>query len=103
MHTFKAKRMDGVDFRPNSHGEGRVHGVPAPGRIVMMVREGPGWVLLHDGTRENLTATSVVIWEPGDWVEYGSNAGEGLKTESYREKDLSEAEWKAMSAEVFWA
>jgi hypothetical protein len=64
----------------------------------MVVREGSGWVLLHDGTRENLTATSVVIWEPGDWVEYGSNTGEGLKTESYWEKDLSEAEWKAIFA-----
>jgi hypothetical protein len=101
MQTFKAKRMDGVDFRPNLYGGSQVHGVRAPGRIVMVVRAGSGWVLLHDGTRENLDATSVVIWEPGDWVEYGSGTGAGLKTESYWEKDLSEAEWKAIFAEVF--
>ena len=35
------------------------------GRIVMVVREGSGWVLLQDGTRENLTATNVVARDPG--------------------------------------
>jgi hypothetical protein len=39
-------------------GESQAHGVRAPGRIVMVVREGSGWVLLQDGTRENLTATN---------------------------------------------
>jgi len=37
----------------------------APRRIVMVVREGSGWVLLRDGTRENLTATNVVARDPG--------------------------------------
>jgi hypothetical protein len=101
MQTFKAKRVDGVDFSPNPWGEGRVHGLRAPGRIVMVVREGSGWVRLQDGTRENLTATSVVVWEPGEWVEYGSNAGEGCKTESYWADDLSEGEWKAIFTEAF--
>jgi hypothetical protein len=55
-------------------------GVRSPGHVVMVVREGSGWALLHDGTQENLTGTSVVIWEPGEWVELGSNTGEGLKT-----------------------
>jgi hypothetical protein len=60
-----------------------MHGVRAPGRIVMVVQEGSCWVRLQDSTRKNLTAKSVVIWEPGELVEHGSIAGEGYKTESY--------------------
>jgi hypothetical protein len=101
MQTFTAKRRDETDYPPNPWGESRVHGVRAPGRIVMVVREGSGWVLLQDGTRENLTATSVVTWASGEWVEYGTNAGEGLKTESHWAEDLSEEEWKAVFAEAF--
>ena len=67
----------------------------------MVVREGSVWVRLQDGTRENLTATSVVIWDQGDWVEYGSTTGEGCKTERYWTEDLSEEEWKAIFAEAF--
>jgi len=31
----------------------------------MVAREGSGWGLLQDGTRENLTAANVVTWDPG--------------------------------------
>jgi len=54
-----------------------------------------------NGTRENLIAKSVVIWESGDWVEYGFNTGEGYKAESYWQDDLSDEEWKATLADVF--
>jgi hypothetical protein len=101
MQTFIAKRWDEVEYPANSWGGTRAHGIRAPGRIVMVVREGSGWVLLQDGTRENLTATSVVTWEPGEWVEYGADAGEGWKTESYWAEDLSDDEWKAVFAEAF--
>jgi hypothetical protein len=102
MQTFMAKRTDAMSYGPSPEaGEGRVHGVRAPGRIVMVVREGSGWVRRQDGSREGLTATSVVIWEPGEWVEYGSNAGEGFESESYWAEDLSEQEWKAVLAEAF--
>jgi len=47
------------------------------------------------------SATTVVTWDPGEWVEYGTNAGEGWKTESYWAEDLSEEEWKAVFAEAF--
>jgi len=101
MQTFDAKRVDGVDYPPNPSGGSQVHGVRAPGRIVMVVREGSAWVLLEDGSRKNLIAPSVVTWEPGEWVEYGSNTGEGCKTESYGAEDFSEEQWKAIFAEVF--
>lgn len=101
MQTFKAKRVDEVNFAPDPRGEGRVNGLRAPGRIVMVVREGSVWVRLQDGTRENLTATSVVIWDRGDWVEYGSNTGEGCETKRYWAEDLSEEEGKAIFVEAF--
>lgn len=42
-----------------------------------------------------------MIWEQGEWVEYGSNTGEDCKTESYWAENLPEEEWKAIFAEVF--
>ena len=101
MQTFTAKRVEHEDCPPFPGGWGRKHGIRAPGRIVMVVREGSCWVQLQDGVRENLTAESVVIWEPGDWVEYGSDSGEGFKADSYWQDDLSEEEWKAIFADVF--
>ena len=101
MQTFKARRVEGVDHPPNPWREGQKQGVRAPGRIVMVVQEGSCWVRLQDSTRKNLTAKSVVIWEPGEWVEHGSITGEGYKTESYWAEDLSEQEWQAVFAAAF--
>jgi hypothetical protein len=42
----------------------------------------------------------VVIWQPGEWVEYGSGS-EGGKIESYWAEDLSEDEWKVILAGAF--
>lgn len=41
----------------------------------MVIQEGSCWVRRDDGSRENLTAKSVVIWEPGERVEYGGEGG----------------------------
>ena len=101
MQTFKARRVEGVDHPSNLPGQGQTHGMRAPGRVVMVVQEGSCWVRLQDSTRKNLTAKSVVIWEPGEWVEHGSITGEGYKTESYWTEDLSEEEWQAVFAETF--
>jgi hypothetical protein len=70
----------------------------------MVIQEGSCWVRRDDGSREDLPAKSVVIWEPGEWVEYGGEGGEGgegYKIESYWAQDLSEEEWKAIFAEAF--
>jgi hypothetical protein len=63
----------------------------------MVIQEGSCWVRRDDGSRENLTAKSVVIWEPGEWVEYGGEGGEGHRIESYWSQDFSEEEVKASS------
>ena len=66
----------------------------------MVIQEGSCWVRLDDGAREDLTAKSVVIWEPGEWVEYGGDCG-GHQIERYWAQDLSEQEWKAIFAGAF--
>jgi hypothetical protein len=101
MQTFDAKRVENEDYPPTPGSKGQKHGIRAPGRIVMALREGSCWVQLQDGARENLGAKSVVIWEPGDWVEYGFNTGEGFKAQSYWEEDLSDEQWQAVFADAF--
>jgi hypothetical protein len=67
----------------------------------MVVQEGSCWIRLQDGSREELTAESVVIWEPGEWVVHGTLTGEACKTESYWAESLSEEEQRAIFAEAF--
>ncbi|HEV2450463.1 MAG TPA: hypothetical protein VGS62_00875 [Streptosporangiaceae bacterium] len=59
----------------------RATGRWAAGPGVLIVREGTGWVTGQDGTREAIAAPAVVIWEAGEWVEYGSD--DGLRAEEY--------------------
>jgi hypothetical protein len=56
-------------------GKSQIAGYRAPGLGVLVVQEGVGWMARHDGSRENIGATSVVMWDTGDWVEYGSDGG----------------------------
>jgi hypothetical protein len=102
MQTFKATRVEFEDAPPSPHrGQWRTHGRRTPGRVVMVIQEGSCWVRRDDGAREDLTAKSVVIWEPGEWVEYGGDGGEGHQVESYWAQDLSEEKWKAIFAGAF--
>jgi hypothetical protein len=78
--------------------ETRTGGFRAPGPIVMVLQEGTGWVLRQDGSRETVEGPSVVIFDTGDWFEYGTNSNSGVKIDSYWETDLSEEEWKAIFA-----
>ena len=67
----------------------------------MVIQDGSCWVRHDDGSREDLTAQSVVIWEPGEWVEYGGESAQGYKIESYLAQDLSDEVWKAIFGEDF--
>ena len=102
MQTFKAERVERGGSPPSPHGgQWRSQGWRAPGRVVMVIQEGSCWVRRADGSREDLTAKSVVIWEPGEWVEYGGEIVEGYKIESSWAQDLSDDEWKAIFAKAF--
>ncbi len=70
MRTFKADRWEHLEFVI----EGRAHGFRAPGTIVLVVQEGTGWVMRQDGSRETVEEKSVVIFDTGDWLEYGTSS-----------------------------
>jgi hypothetical protein len=53
--------------------EAKGGGFRAPGAGVLVVEDGTVWVALADGTRADLPAKSVVVYETDDWVEYGSD------------------------------
>ena len=99
MRTFKATRSAHTEMHPTQGAlESRAWGFQAPGSIVMVLQEGTGWVLRQDGSRETIEAPSVVIFDTGDWFEYGTNSNNGFKIDSYWETDFSEEEWTAIFA-----
>jgi hypothetical protein len=99
MLLFKVKRQDGAQFPSSSRG--RAQGFRAPGEIVMVVQEGSGWVMGQDRSKEPISARTAVIWDPGEWVEYGSNGDGDFSIEGYWATVFSEDEWIAMLNETF--
>ena len=58
--------------------------------MVLVVCEGTAWVQREDGSREIAGARSVVIYDAGDWAEYGSDgSGEAFVAEPYGAAELS--------------
>jgi hypothetical protein len=91
MQTFKVKLWERLESPPQEPFGGVVEpGFRAPGRTVLVVREGTGWVLGQGGDREALDAKTVVIYESGDWIEYASDgSGAAFEAELYAEARLS--------------
>jgi hypothetical protein len=79
MRRFKVKEYKTSGGTPGS--QYHVLGRRAPGTGVLVAQEGNGWVLGQDGSREAIRAKSVVIWDIGEWVEYGSD--DGLRAEEF--------------------
>lgn len=97
MSTFKAHLAKSPDHPSGPH----TPAMRAPGRIVMVIREGSIWVRREDGSQETIPAPSVVTWEPGDWVEYGIWPDEEYKIDSWWSKSLSDHEWAARMTQAF--
>jgi hypothetical protein len=58
--------------------------------MVLVVREGTAWVQREDSTRETVGARSVVVYDAGDWVEWGSDgSSEAFQAELYGAAGLS--------------
>jgi hypothetical protein len=74
-----------------------VEGFRAPGRMVLVVRGGT-WVQREDGTRETARATSVVIYDAGDWVEYGGDGSGAFEAGLYGAAGLSGEQQEARMA-----
>jgi hypothetical protein len=70
-----------LSFHVKEHGTGsctpgtkaHVLGRTAPGNGVLIIQDGSAWVARQDGTRAVVNAKSVVFYEAGDWVEYGTS------------------------------
>ena len=79
-------------------------GFHAPGGIVLVVQQGTGWALREDGSREVLDAKSVVVYETGEWVEYGSDgSGEAFRAELYASANFSPEQAAARLAHFYRA
>jgi hypothetical protein len=90
------------EYKINAAGPGgryQVLGYRVPGAGVLVVQEGTGWVMGQDGTREAIAARSVVLWDAGEWVEYGSE--DGLEAEEYWEAQEPEGAAEARLAAFF--
>lgn len=78
-----------LSFQVKEHGTGsctpgsntRVPGRVAPGNGVLIIQGGSAWVARQNGTRAAADARTVVFYEAGDWVEYGT--GDWFKAEEY--------------------
>ena len=70
MLRFKANSRGSSEH--HSDGSWRVEGFRAAAAIVTVVEGGSIWILDQRGVRQALRAPSVVIWDTGEWVEYGS-------------------------------
>lgn len=74
-------------FEANARGSGehhsdgvwRVEGFRAAAPTVMVIEDGSVWAVDQQGVRRTLNAPSVVIWNTGEWVEYGSEAHAKIK------------------------
>jgi len=67
----------------------------------MVLREGAGWVRTQDGAAETLAAPSVVAWEKGDRVEYGSDGSGSFRAELYWAAGLPAEQRAAALEEAF--
>ena len=78
MQTFKVRHWEALESPPQEPFGGVVEtGFQAPGRVVLVVREGTAWVQREDSTRETVGAKGVVMYDAGDWIEYGSDGSGG--------------------------
>jgi hypothetical protein len=105
MQTFKAELWESMESPPQEPFGGVIEpGFRAPGRIVLLVQQGTGWALRADGDREVLDVGSVVIYDTGEWVEYGSDgSGEAFRTELYGAANFSQEQAAARMAHFYQA
>ena len=89
MLSFQVEEHGTASCEPGSNT--RVPGRVAPGNGVLIIRGRSAWVARQDGTRAMVNARSVVFYEAGDWVEYGTS--DWFKAEEYWA--VSEAEGTA--------
>ncbi len=101
MDTFTVTRREEVTYPSLPFSQERGHGYPAPGHVIMILREGSGWITGEAGGTTAIAAPAVVAWHPGDWIEYGSDGSSEFNAEILWAADLSEYERDAVLAAIF--
>jgi hypothetical protein len=101
METFTITRHEEVTYRSLPFSQRRGHGYLAPGPVTMILREGSGWIAGEDGGTTLIAAPAVVAWQPGDWIEYGTDGTSEFSAEILWATDLPEQEREAILAGIF--
>jgi hypothetical protein len=102
MDAFAVRSFGSHGATPHPQaGSFQIHGYRAPGSGVLVVEEDRGWVRRADGSREDVAAPTVVMWDAGDWVEYGSDGTFPFRTRDYWAATLPEEESQARLNEIF--
>lgn len=91
MQTFDVRHWECLESPPQEPFGGVIEpGFQAPGRMILVVREGTAWVQREDSTRETISAKGVVMYDAGDWIEYGSDgSGDAFCAELYGAAEFS--------------
>lgn len=100
MQTFKVNLQECLESPPQEPFGGVIEdGFHAPGPMVLVVQQGTGWALRADGGREVLGTKAMVLYEMGEWVEYGSDgSGEAFRAEIYGAANFSQEQAAARLA-----
>jgi hypothetical protein len=69
----------------------------------MVLREGVGWVMSQDGVPEQVAAATVVAWDAGDLVAYGTDGSSEFKADLYWATDTPEGQREADLSRAFGA
>jgi hypothetical protein len=101
MDAFKVVRRESVEYAPLLPSRAGGHGFRAPGRMTMVLREGCGWVMSQNGVPEPISALTVVGWDTGDWVAYGSDGTSEFKADLYWATNMPEGQRQAGLSEAF--
>lgn len=97
MLSFQVKDHGTSSCTPG--GKTHVLGRVAPGNGVLIIQDGSAWVARQDGTRASANAKSIIFYEAGDWVEYGTS--DWFKVEEYWAASEPEGAAEARLAAVF--
>jgi hypothetical protein len=101
MDTFTVTRHEAVTYPTLPFSQERGHGYLAPGHVTMILREGSGWIADKDGVTTAIVAPAVVVWHPGDRIEYGSDGSSEFSAEILWATDLTDQERDAALADIF--
>lgn len=96
-----------LSFQVKEHGTGsctpgsntRVVGRVAPSNGVVIIQGGSAWIACQDGTRAAADAKTVIFYEAGDWVEYGTS--DWYRVEEYWAASEPEGAFEARLAAAF--